>query len=131
MTSVIAGGLFNAVAFAGAGFLFSKLNHRGYESEMKRHNKAIEKLAQAKEDWYEREIERKDRIARLRQELTDANKDLNETNQALKELKSESEVDVKPTIHDFYEPSDEMKHYQYATIGVAGLATGCAIIKLL
>ena len=131
MTSVIAGGLFNAMAIAGAGFLFSKLNHRGYEAEMKRHNKAIKKLTQAKEEWYEREVKRKDRIAQLRQELTDANKDLNETNQALEELKSASEADVKPTIHDFYEPSDEMKHYQYATIGVVGLATGYAIIKIL
>ena len=52
MTSVVAGGLFNAVAFAGAEFLFSKLNHRGYEKEIKRHNKAIEELAKAKEAWY-------------------------------------------------------------------------------
>ena len=34
--------------FAGAGFLFSKLNHRGYEDEIKRQNKAIEKLTKAK-----------------------------------------------------------------------------------
>ena len=31
MASVVAGGLFNAVAFPGAGFLFSKLNHTGCE----------------------------------------------------------------------------------------------------
>ena len=53
MTSVVAGGLFNAIAFAGTAFLLSKLNQKGYEAEIKRHNKAIEKLAQAKEEWYE------------------------------------------------------------------------------
>ena len=44
MASVVAGGLFNAVAFAGAGFLFSHLNKSGYEAEAKRHNKALEQL---------------------------------------------------------------------------------------
>ena len=32
----VVGGLFNAIAFAGAGFLFSKLNHSGYEKEKKK-----------------------------------------------------------------------------------------------
>ncbi|CAB4007390.1 Hypothetical predicted protein [Paramuricea clavata] len=43
------GGLFNAVSFAGSGFLFSKLNGQGYKEEVKRHNQALEKLAKAKE----------------------------------------------------------------------------------
>ena len=52
----VVGGLFNAVAFAGAGFLFSKLNHTGYEKEIKRHNEAMEKLAKDKEKWYEQVV---------------------------------------------------------------------------
>ena len=52
------GGLFNAVAFAGAGFLFSKLNHSGYEKEIKRHNLTLEKLARDKEIWYKQQVER-------------------------------------------------------------------------
>ena len=35
MASIIAVGVFNAVAFVGAGFLFSRLNHSGYEKEIK------------------------------------------------------------------------------------------------
>ena len=31
------------MAFAGAVFLFSKLNHTGYEADFKQHNKAKEK----------------------------------------------------------------------------------------
>jgi hypothetical protein len=53
MTSVVVGGLFNAVAFAGAGFLFSRLNGQGYKEEVKRHNQALEKLAKSKEKFYE------------------------------------------------------------------------------
>ena len=54
METVI-GGLFNA----GAGFLFSKLNHTGYEKDIKRHNEAMEKLAKDKEKWYEEQVGKK------------------------------------------------------------------------
>ena len=53
MSSIVAAGIFNAVALAGAGFLFSKLNHRGYEPQ-------FSNLTKAKEAWYEREVARKD-----------------------------------------------------------------------
>ena len=85
METVI-GGLFNTVAFVGAGFLFSKLNHTGYEKEIKRHNKAMEKLAKDKEKWYEEQVERKEEIEKLRQQLSDANADINRTNMSLKTL---------------------------------------------
>ena len=88
MASVVAGGIFNAVAFAGAGFLFSKLNHQGYDDEMKRHNKALEDLAKANQAWSEREVARKNRIAKLRLELGDANTDFEKTNRALKLLQN-------------------------------------------
>ena len=82
----VVGGLFNAVAFAGAGFLFSKLNHTGYEKEIKRHNEAMEKLAKDKEKWYEEQVKRKEEIEKLRQQLSDANADINRTNMSLKTL---------------------------------------------
>jgi uncharacterized protein YukE len=87
MTSVVVGGLFNAVAFAGAGFLFSKLNGQGYKEEVKRHNQALEKLAKAKEKFYESEVKRRNDEARRRAEILDANKDIEETNRALEDLR--------------------------------------------
>ena len=121
---VASGGIFNAVAFARAGFLFSKLNKEGYKEEMRRHNEAMEKLTKSKEAWYEREVARKDRMAQLRLELDDANKDFAETNRALKTLEQATKVDREPTIHNFYQPSDEMKKYQDMTMGIADLASG-------
>ena len=59
MASVVAGGIFNAVAFAGAGYVFHKLDKNAYEDEMKRHNLAMEKLQKAKEKWYEKTVEKK------------------------------------------------------------------------
>ena len=131
MTSVVAGGIFNAVAFAGAGFLFSKLNHTGYEDEIKRHNKALEDLAKAKQAWTERETARKNKILRLRIERADADKDFERANWALRllqKVKRASAVDHEPTIHDFYEPSNEMKKYQDIAIGGIGLVTGASTV---
>ena len=48
MASVVAGGLFNAIAFAGAGYVFHILDKSGYEKEMKRHNEAMEKVLKEK-----------------------------------------------------------------------------------
>ena len=72
MASVVVGGLFNALAFVGFDFLFSKLNHSGYEAEIKRHNRVLEDLARTKETWYENEVAKRDRIQQLRMELSDA-----------------------------------------------------------
>ena len=54
MASTIGGGLFAAVAFSGAGYLFHLLGKGGYSSKMKRHNLAIENLSKAREAWYGR-----------------------------------------------------------------------------
>ena len=88
METVI-GWLFNAVAFVGAGFLFSKLNHTGYGKEIKRHNEAIEKLAKDKEKWYEKQVEKKEEIEKLRQQLSGANANINRTNVSLKTCRNE------------------------------------------
>ena len=62
MASVVAGGLFNAIAFAGAGYVFHKLDKSGYEKEMKRHDEAMKKLSEEKEKWYERTVEKKNKM---------------------------------------------------------------------
>ena len=48
MASVVAGGLFTAIAFAGAGYVFHKLDKSGYEAEMERHNKTMEEFNKEK-----------------------------------------------------------------------------------
>ena len=136
MASVVAGGLFNAIAFAGAGYVFHKLDKNGYEKEMKRHNEAMEKLSEEKEKWYEKTVEKKNKIALLRQELLDANKDLDRGNKALHNLRTAMEEadrleGEEPTINDYYEPSDEMKMYMNVVTGVVGSVSGFLVTKLL
>ena len=54
MASAVAGGLFNAFAFAGAGYLFKYFDKNGYAEEAKRHNLAMEKLTEDREKYAER-----------------------------------------------------------------------------
>ena len=51
----------------------------------------MEKLSEEKEKWYERTVEKKNKIALLRQKLSDANKDLDEVNEALHNLRTVKE----------------------------------------
>ena len=133
MTSVVAGGLFNAVAFAGAGYVFHKLDKKGYEDEMERHNLAMEQLTAAREKWYEKTVEKKNKIALLRQRLNDANKNLDDTNEALHNLQTAMDEDIgpEPTLDEYYEPSDDMKMYTNVVVGVTRSVAGVLASKLL
>ncbi len=79
---MVAGGLFNAVAFAGAGYLFQKFNKDGYGEETKRHDLALEKLEKARQEWNQKDIERQEKMAALRREKENANADFPRANGA-------------------------------------------------
>ena len=147
METVI-GGLFNAVAFAGAGFLFSKLNHTGYEKEIKRHNEAMEKLAKDKEKWYEGQVEKKEEIEKLRQHLSDVNTDINKTKMSLKtlaeinkrsgelvhcmkSLEQEYNTSEEPKLEDYYKELDEMKEYKILSFLIINIGTGYVVYKFI
>ena len=123
---------FQRCAFAGAGYVFHKLDKSGYEKEMKRHNEAMEKLSEEKEKWYERTVERNNRIAILGQKLLDADKDLDRAYKALHDLRTvteELEEDKEPTLNEYYEPSDEMKTYMDIVTGAMGFGSGYLLTK--
>ncbi len=82
---MVAGGLFNAVAFAGAGYLFQKFNKDGYGEEVRRHDLALEKLEKARQEWNQKDIERQEKMATLRRERSDADADFKNINKALKD----------------------------------------------
>ena len=99
---------------------------------MKSHNEAMEKLSKEKEKWYEKTVEKKNKIALLRQKLLDANKDLDETNEVLHNLRTATEEeDEEPTLNDYYERSDEIKMYMNVVTGVIGSVSGFLITRLL
>ena len=111
MTSVVAGGIFNAFASAGAGYLFQKFNKDGYSEETKRHNLALEKLNKAQQEWNQKDIERQEKIANLRQERSDAKVDFKDITKSLKDYEKVTTLVYagkkftrKPHIWDFYDP---------------------------
>ena len=140
MPGTIGGSLFAAFAFSGAGYLFRLIDKNGYSEEIKRHNRAMEDLSRAREQWYEEETRRKDEIAEKRQELIETHEDMNMVNKALSGLRNISisfknrKFTRKPELHDFYRPSSEFKHYEKfvaGTAGVVGGALGGALIGSL
>ena len=135
---MVAGGLFNAVAFAGAGYLFQKFNKDGYGEETKRHDLALEKLEKGRQEWNQKDIERQEKMAALRREKENANADFKNINKALRDYGKATTLvyDGKkftrqPHIWDFYEPSSEMKEYMTLTIGTVGLVVGWVGEKLI
>ena len=84
------------------------------------------------EKWYEKTVEKKNKIALLRQRLNDANKDLGSTNEALHNLRTAIDEDIgpEPTLNDYYEPSDDMKMYTNVVVGVTGSVAGVLASKL-
>ena len=128
---------FAALAFSGAGYLFHLLDKNGYAEEIKRHNKAMENLTRAREQWYKEETRRKDEIDRKRQELIEAHQDMNVVNKALSGLEIISirfknrNFSRKPELRDFYRPSEEFKHYEkfvVGSVGAVGGAVGGALV---
>ena len=76
--------------------------------------------------------EKQDSVATTK--TSDANKDLDEVNEVLHNLRTateELEEDKEPTLDDYYEPSDEMKEYMNVVTGVIGSVSGYLLTKIL
>ena len=76
----------------------------------------------------------KKKIARLRQELIDADKNLESVNTALHNLRMAQDNlndDEEPKLDDFYKPSNEMEKHMLVAMGVIGLGFGFTLTKLL
>ncbi|CAB4013374.1 Hypothetical predicted protein [Paramuricea clavata] len=82
-----------SLAVAGSSFAVAYLKDKGYvpkngyKEEVKRHNHALEELAEAKEKFYESEVKRRNQELRRRQEILDANHDIEETEQSVGRIK--------------------------------------------
>ena len=94
MATAAAGGLFNAFAFAGAGYLFKMFDKNRYAEEAKRHNLAMENLTAEREKYLEEVTDRRNRLAELKAELNEANRDIGNTNKALELVRRINELSL-------------------------------------
>ena len=136
MASTVAGGLFNAFAFAGAGYLFKYFDKNGYAEEAKRHNMAMEELTAEREKYLQQVTDRRNKLAQLREELAEANSDIKSTNQSLELVRRINELTrkplpKKPQLSSHYNPSPEMEEYMTLFGLLAGRAMGGAAYLLL
>ena len=138
MATAAAGGLFNAFAFAfaGAGYLFKMFDKNGYAEEAKRHNLAMENLTAEREKYLEEVTDRRNRLAELKAELNEANRDIGDTNKALELVRRINELRNKamprnPKASDQYKPSSEMEEYMALFGLIAGGAIGGVAYFLL
>ena len=126
--------MFAALSFVGAEYLPKMFDKNRSEKEIKRHNLATEALVKAKEKFYEEEVKRKDKLQELRQEIADANQDIEQTNKALDRLRDFQSVTQsynEPKIEDFYSPSPNMRKYQKITSVGMGVGTGILVSRLI
>ncbi|CAB3983699.1 Hypothetical predicted protein [Paramuricea clavata] len=136
MASAVAGGLFNAFAFAGAGYLFKMFDKNGYAEEAKRHNLAMENLTAEREKYLEEVTDRRNKIAQLRAEIADANRDIKSTNKSLELVRRINEltrkaIPRKPQLSNHYKPSSEMEEYMALFGLIAGGVVGGAAYLML
>ncbi|CAB4031798.1 Hypothetical predicted protein [Paramuricea clavata] len=97
----------------------------GYAEEAKRHNLAMENLTAEREKYLEEVTDRRNRIAQLKSELADANRNIKSTNQSLELVRRINELrrkpmPRKPQLSNHYKPSSEMEEY----MTIFGLITG-------
>ena len=110
----------NAVAFSGGSFLFSQLSDHG-EAERIRHDKAVEKMQAARDQWYIKRQKRLDFINKRLQEEKHSEQIFNDLDRAAQQyylLTSEKlpSIGKEPELSDFYHPSEGQKNAEIAFI---------------
>ena len=70
---LLGGAAVNALAFSGSNYLFSMLRSSGVDEERRRHDKAVEQLQAAHEQWSKQRTERLDWI---NEELRQKNREI-------------------------------------------------------
>ena len=130
MAQLIGSSIVQAVSFVGAQFLFSQFEHKDYAEENKRYHKAMERLTQEKNKFFEDAQLRREKIAKLEAEKKSAKSDFKLTNQQfaqLKLLQHQESLAVEPQLDSFYEPSKKMKEYQLINSGIIGAIGGATV----
>lgn len=116
---VIGGAVVNALAFSGSNYLFSKLSS---DEERKRHDKALEDLTKAREEYEKKRLALIDYANKKVMEERKASKDFVDSEKAM-ELYFEATLGPPPKLSDFYEPSETQKNNEliFIVVGITGV----------
>jgi hypothetical protein len=116
---VIGGAVVNALAFSGSNYLFSKLSS---DEERKRHDKALEDLTKARDEYEKKRLALIDYANNKVMEERKASKNFADSEEAIK-LYYEATLGPPPKLSDFYEPSETQKNNEllFILLGMAGV----------
>lgn len=132
---MVGGAIVNGLAFTGSSYLFHALDKPNADKERKRHDLAIEQLNRETELWNE---ERKRKLDFINEELNKRNiaaRDLGHMDDAMtlyNALSLDKEtvtLPPKPTLSQYYQPSEEMRKYEYLWIILGTSAIGFIAYK--
>lgn len=137
---MVGGAITNALAFSGSNYLFSHMGSNSDE-ERKRHDKAMEQLESATTAWNEKRTERLDFINEQLKKEHHALNEFSDADTAMRQYyyitgkqlpdNLSTPLPPKPTLSDFYTPSEDQKNREIAFV-VGGMAlTGFVAWKLM
>ena len=128
--AMIAGGaIVNAPAFSGSGYFFSKLEKKDAEKEQKRHDKAVEQMHIAQEQWSNSRTERLDWINKKLREQYQAVQDFQSAKAAWREYTRVTgeildPLEPEPQLSDFYTPNSAQKDREISFVIGGMVVTG-------
>ncbi|CAC5371943.1 unnamed protein product [Mytilus coruscus] len=113
LAMMLGGAITNAFAFSGSNYLFSHMGSNANEEKI-RHDKAIEKLEKAQQEWNKKRTQRLDFINEQLQKEHHAEHTFEDVDQAMKQYyyitsKQLTPLSPKPKLSDFYTPSEDQK----------------------
>lgn len=122
---MLGGAVVNALAFSGSNYLFSHMGSNADE-ERKRHDKAMEQLEAAQAKWSKERTQRLDFINEQLQKEHHAVQKFDDVDQAMKQYyyitgKDLQALPPRPTLSDFYSPSEDQKNREIVFV-VGGMA---------
>ena len=119
----VAGALLNATAFIGGSALYKALSGDPGSVERERHDRALEKFTRDHNAWYEKQAEIANDLKARQTQERDAEQDFVATDYNLNIYKEN-----EPVFTSYYEPSPQLKTWQYVYI-ISGLFVSSYIIK--
>ena len=125
---LIGGAIINAVAFSGSSYLFSSFKSTQADEEKKRHDLALERLTQAREEWSKKRTAFLDYVNDKLRKEAHAKQTFTDIDRALQEyyimtgsqvaLPQELQTFNKPKLSDYYTPSEYQKMREILFIAV-------------
>ena len=132
---LLGGAAVNALAFSGSNYMFSLLRSSGVDKERKRHDKAVEQLQAAHEEWSKQRTERLDWINEELRCQGHAVQTFHDVDAAIRQYarvtgQNLSSLGPEPQLTDYYTPSDGQKSRELIFVALGLGATGLVAYNL-